>query len=66
MESRELSQEEHGFRKLLKRKLLGLASLERTVARQISRITWLSEGDACTKIFTCMPTIDVTRKSSCN
>jgi hypothetical protein len=30
---------------------LGLASLERTIARQRSRITWLSEGDACTRFF---------------
>jgi hypothetical protein len=51
MESRVLSPEERGFRKLLKRKLLGLASLEWTIARQRSRITWLAEGDACTKFF---------------
>jgi hypothetical protein len=37
--------EERGFRRLLKRKLLGLASLERTIARHRSRIHWLSEGD---------------------
>jgi hypothetical protein len=51
MESRALSHGERGLRKLLKRKLLGLASLERTIARQRSRITWLSEGDACTRFF---------------
>jgi hypothetical protein len=34
MESRPPSTEERGFRKLLKRKLLGLALLERTIARQ--------------------------------
>jgi hypothetical protein len=51
MESRALSQGERGMRKLLKRKLLGLASLEMTIARQRSRIMWLSECDACTKFF---------------
>jgi hypothetical protein len=51
MESRALSAGERGFRKLLKRKLLGLASLERTIARQRSMITRLAEGDDCTKFF---------------
>ena len=36
---------------LLKQLVLGLASLERTIARQRSRITWLPEGDAHTKLF---------------
>jgi hypothetical protein len=51
MESRALSRGERGLRKLLKGKLLGLASLERTIARQHPRITWLSEGDAYTRFF---------------
>ena len=29
----------------------GLASLERTIARQPSRVRWLRDGDADTKIF---------------
>jgi hypothetical protein len=29
----------------------GLASLERTIARQRSRVRWLQEGDANTKLF---------------
>jgi hypothetical protein len=36
---------------MLKKRLLGLASLERTIARQRSRILWLREGDACTRFF---------------
>jgi hypothetical protein len=36
---------------MLKKRLLGLASLERTIARQRSRILWLREGDACTHFF---------------
>jgi hypothetical protein len=51
MESRVLAPEERALRRLLKKKLLGLASLERTIARQRSRILWLQEGDACTRFF---------------
>jgi hypothetical protein len=51
MESRALSPEERALRRLLKKKLMGLASLERTIARQRSRILWLQEGDACTRFF---------------
>jgi hypothetical protein len=49
MESRQLSPDEIALRLLLKKKLLGLASLERTIARQRSRILWLREGDVCTR-----------------
>ncbi|XP_044417386.1 protein NRT1/ PTR FAMILY 8.3-like [Triticum aestivum] len=35
----------------LKHLVLGLASLERTIARQRSRIKWLQEGDASSKLF---------------
>lgn len=50
-ESRALSDQEHGLRKLLKKKLLGLCSLERTMARQRSRLLHLREGDANTAFF---------------
>jgi hypothetical protein len=35
----------------LQKTVLGLASLERTIARQCSRIHWLQEGDANTHFF---------------
>jgi hypothetical protein len=35
----------------LKLKLLGLSSLQRTMARQEARILWLSEGDVPTSFF---------------
>ena len=50
-ESRVLSHEERGLRNTLKRLVLGLASLERTIARQRSRMNWLQDGDANTKLF---------------
>lgn len=51
MESRQLSPDERGLRALLKRTYLGLASLERTMARQRAKIRWLGEGDANTAFF---------------
>jgi hypothetical protein len=39
------------LRKMLKLTVLGLSSVERTLARQRSRIRWLREGDANTKLF---------------
>ena len=51
MERRQLFEAERGLWRLLKRKLLGLASLERSIARQRSRLMWLQEGEACTKFF---------------
>jgi hypothetical protein len=51
MESRRLSDQERALRRLLKKKLLGLASLERTIARKRSRVLWLREGAACTRFF---------------
>ena len=51
MENRRLTEEERWLRRTLKQLVLGLASLERTIARQRSRITWLKEGDANTQLF---------------
>lgn len=50
-ESRKLSLEDRALRKLLKRKLLGLCSLERSIARQRPRLLWLREGDVSTQFF---------------
>jgi len=50
-EHRQLSDEESMFRKELKLRSLGLASLARTIARQRSRIRYLEEGDANTRFF---------------
>jgi hypothetical protein len=50
-ESRVLTHAEAWLRRTLKHVVLGLASLERTIAQQRSRIRWLREGDANTKLF---------------
>ncbi|WVZ62402.1 hypothetical protein U9M48_012158 [Paspalum notatum var. saurae] len=48
---RALSEDELSLRAALKQRVLGLSSLERTMARQRARIRFLSEGDANTKYF---------------
>jgi hypothetical protein len=48
---RELAEEEINMRRELKGLCLGLASLERNIARTRSRITYLKDGDANTKFF---------------
>ena len=50
-ENRRLTEEERWLRRTLKQLVLGLASLERTISRQRSRITWLQEGDANMQLF---------------
>lgn len=51
MDCRPLCPLEFDLRKLLKRKLLGLRSLERTITRQRSCLLFLHEGDANTGFF---------------
>jgi hypothetical protein len=50
-ENRQLAQWESDLRKTLKLRVLGLACLARTIARQRSRILFLAEGDANTKFY---------------
>jgi hypothetical protein len=60
-ESRALSEDEIQLRKLLKHMLLGLAAIDRSRARQKSRLTWLKKGDTNTKYFHTMANIRKTR-----
>jgi hypothetical protein len=53
-EGRESSKGEVGMIKRLKHKILGLAAIEKSIARQKSKITWLRKGDANTKFFQLM------------
>jgi len=50
-DARLLSRQEKWLRDQLKKHSLALSSLQRTIARSRSRITWLSEGDANTALF---------------
>jgi hypothetical protein len=50
-EQRQRTPEEIKFRHYLKAKANGLAAIQRTRARQHSRLTWIRKGDACPKLF---------------
>jgi hypothetical protein len=50
-EKRPLSRDELVFRRYLKAKTVNLAATQRSRARQHSRLTWIRNGDACTKLF---------------
>jgi hypothetical protein len=50
-EDRVLTEQEMQLCTLLKSKLLGFAAIDRIKWRQCSRITWIREGDANTKLF---------------
>ena len=50
-EQRTLTPEELEFRHFLKTKADGLAAIQRSRARQHSRLTWIRKGDACTRLF---------------
>lgn len=51
LDSRQLSNSEFWIRGQLKRHLLGLASLHRSIQRQKSRLLWLREGEGNTEFF---------------
>jgi hypothetical protein len=53
-EHRPLSEQEQWLRRNLKLKLLGLASLERTIARQRARVAALADGDTSSQFFRIM------------
>lgn len=50
-EERSLTQDEANFKRYLKSKALGLAAIQKTRARQHSRLTWIRKGDANTRFF---------------
>lgn len=60
--SRQLVSRERNLLKLLKRRVLGLAAIEKSRARQKSRITWLRKGDANTKFFQIMANVRKKKK----
>jgi hypothetical protein len=56
-EDRHLTPRETDLIKLLKVRLLCLAAIQKSRARQISRLTWLRKGDANTRFFQIMANV---------
>lgn len=50
-EERTLTQDEITFKKYLKNKALGIAAVQKSRARQHSRMTWIRKGDTNTRFF---------------
>jgi hypothetical protein len=50
-EDRALTLEEMEFKKYLKSKALGIAAMQKSRARQHSRLTWIRKGDTNTCFF---------------
>jgi hypothetical protein len=50
-EDRALTLEEMEFKKYLKSKALGIAAMQKSRARQHSRLTWIRKGDTNTRFF---------------
>jgi hypothetical protein len=53
-ESRVLFAEETQLKRLLKSRIMGLTAIERSIARQQSRLTWIKKDDANTRYFQIM------------
>jgi hypothetical protein len=50
-EERALTADELEFKKYLKNKSLGMAAVQKSRARQHSRLTWMRKGDSNTRFF---------------
>jgi hypothetical protein len=50
-EARTLTQDELAFKRYLKTKAIGLAAIQKSRARQHSRLTWIRKGDTNTRFF---------------